>query len=315
MTSSCQCPCCSPAVSGDLDNRARLSQIPVPPEVTSEGFGEEVRFARMRLNLSSVQAFSTKLTVALMHLWPITGGHTILIPRRQVERLADLTEEELADFSATIRTAQCVLRRKFLATDFNIAILDGIGVGQPLPHLHAHVVPRLPGDDLGNDQVHEAINDWAPEPRIPNEIRFLAPDDESRKPRDLDTMALEASRYRPVGKEAVEGSYTFGKFGIPAATVFYHSPSGLTVAFVNLKPLVPGHVLVTPRRLVPYLADLTEEEMTDLFRSVREVQAIVCEEYGADAANIGIQDGKESGQSVPHVHVHILPGGLPDEPL
>jgi diadenosine tetraphosphate (Ap4A) HIT family hydrolase len=45
--------------------------------------------------------------------------------------------------------------------------------------------------------------------------------------------------------------------------VFATSP--LSFAFVNLKPVVPGHVLVSPKRVVPRFADLSEEEVADLW--------------------------------------------------
>ena len=48
----------------------------------------------------------------------------------------------------------------------------------------------------------------------------------------------------------------------------------------------------------------------DLIRTVRTVQGIVERHYGAEASNIGIQDGRDAGQSVAHVHVHILPRRL-----
>ena len=89
--------------------------------------------------------------------------------------------------------------------------------------------------------------------------------------------------------------------------VFYTSPSNLTMAVVNLKPLAPGHVLVVPRRAVPRMEELTPEEAADLWTSVVEVQRVVEKVHGADASNLGVQDGRGAGQSVPHVHVHILP--------
>jgi bis(5'-adenosyl)-triphosphatase len=99
----------------------------------------------------------------------------------------------------------------------------------------------------------------------------------------------------------------FGRFTLPGDQVFYLSPSGLTVAIVNLRPLTPGHVLVLARRCVPRLEDLTADEFADLWVSVREVQGALRKEYGATGFNIGVQDGEGAGQSVPHVHVHILP--------
>jgi len=99
----------------------------------------------------------------------------------------------------------------------------------------------------------------------------------------------------------------FGKFIINKSQIFYESPSDLTVAIVNLRPIVPGHVLVIPKRIVPKLSQLTNEEYDDLWRSVRTVQNALEKCYSAGGFNVAVQDGKQAGQSVPHVHVHILP--------
>ena len=97
----------------------------------------------------------------------------------------------------------------------------------------------------------------------------------------------------------------FGRFSIAPSQQFFQSSS--SCAFVNLKPIVPGHVLVIPKRLVVRLKDLTDDECDDLFRTVRIVESKIENHYGANACNVAIQDGKDAGQSVPHVHVHILP--------
>ena len=87
--------------------------------------------------------------------------------------------------------------------------------------------------------------------------------------------------------------------------VFHTTP--LSIAFVNLKPLLPGHVLVSPRRVVPRLAELTQDEVTDLFLTVQRVGRMIERVYNASALNIALQDGTDAGQSVPHVHTHIIP--------
>ncbi|KAF9270737.1 HIT-like protein [Marasmius fiardii PR-910] len=83
--------------------------------------------------------------------------------------------------------------------------------------------------------------------------------------------------------------------------------SQLSFAIVNLKPIVPGHVLVIPTRPVPRLTDLNESELASLMTSVQRVGRVVEGAYGADALTVACQDGKAAGQSVPHVHFHILP--------
>jgi bis(5'-adenosyl)-triphosphatase len=81
----------------------------------------------------------------------------------------------------------------------------------------------------------------------------------------------------------------------------------LSFAIVNLKPLLPGHVLVSPRRVVPRFNDLSVAEVQDLFVTVQRVSRMVERVFGASSLNIAIQDGVDAGQSVPHVHAHIIP--------
>ncbi|KAI1914145.1 Dinucleoside triphosphate hydrolase [Ophidiomyces ophidiicola] len=83
--------------------------------------------------------------------------------------------------------------------------------------------------------------------------------------------------------------------------------TSLSFALVNLKPLLPGHVLVSPIRNVPRVSDLTVEETADLFLTVRRVGRMVERVFKASSLNIAIQDGIDAGQSVPHVHAHIVP--------
>lgn len=96
----------------------------------------------------------------------------------------------------------------------------------------------------------------------------------------------------------------FGAFLVNAQV--FHMTS-LSFALVNLKPLLPGHVLVSPLRIVPRVSQLSPAEMTDLFLTVQRVSKTIERVYGASSMNIAVQDGVDAGQSVPHVHVHIIP--------
>ena len=81
---------------------------------------------------------------------------------------------------------------------------------------------------------------------------------------------------------------------------------------MNLKPLLPGHVLVSPLRKVPRLTDLSHEEVADLFTTVQKVERMLAHltfngQPEDGSFNIAIQDGEDAGQTVPHVHCHIIP--------
>ncbi|KAI9508362.1 diadenosine 5',5'''-P1,P4-tetraphosphate asymmetrical hydrolase [Russula earlei] len=89
----------------------------------------------------------------------------------------------------------------------------------------------------------------------------------------------------------------------------FHRTS-LAYAIVNLKPIVPGHVLVCSTRPVPRLVDLREDELAELMCTVQRVGRVIEHAYKADGLTIACQDGRASGQTVPHVHFHILPRNL-----
>ncbi|KAI9709864.1 MAG: hypothetical protein M1812_007572 [Candelaria pacifica] len=96
----------------------------------------------------------------------------------------------------------------------------------------------------------------------------------------------------------------FGPF-LVTPQVFHLTPHSF--ALVNIKPLLPGHVLVSPLRKTPRISDLTPVEITDLFTTVQRVGRMVERVFNASALNIAIQDGADAGQSVPHIHTHIIP--------
>ncbi|KAK9893440.1 HIT-like protein [Cystobasidium minutum MCA 4210] len=100
------------------------------------------------------------------------------------------------------------------------------------------------------------------------------------------------------------GVLRFSAFDV-TRQVFYQSK--LSFAIVNLKPIVDNHVLVIPRRLAPRMSDLSAEEVSDLFQSVQTIGKTIEKATNAKSLTIACQDGPYAGQSVPHVHIHILP--------
>lgn len=79
------------------------------------------------------------------------------------------------------------------------------------------------------------------------------------------------------------------------------------VAFLDVSPLADGHVLVVPDAHVARVEDLSGEQATALFRTVWSLAGPVREAVGAAGSTIGINNGEATGQTVPHVHVHIVP--------
>ena len=90
--------------------------------------------------------------------------------------------------------------------------------------------------------------------------------------------------------------------------------SALSVAFYDGFPVSIGHALIVPRRHVASFFDLTEEERADLFRVADEVRHIVDERYHPDGYNLGVNVGEAAGQSIFHVHLHLIPRYAGDVP-
>ncbi|KAL0139802.1 HIT-like domain-containing protein [Mucor lusitanicus] len=99
--------------------------------------------------------------------------------------------------------------------------------------------------------------------------------------------------------------YRFGPHLISESQIFFKSK--LSIGIVNLKPIAPGHVLVLPKRNIPRLADLDKEETVDLMLSAQKIGNVVEKHYGCSSLTMTIQDGPQAGQTVPHVHMHIIP--------
>ncbi len=78
-----------------------------------------------------------------------------------------------------------------------------------------------------------------------------------------------------------------------------------SLAFLDAFPLVRGHTLVIPKRHYVKVQEMSSQDNADLFEVVRMMAEKV--ERLAPSSLVAVHNGKESGQEVPHVHVHIIP--------
>ena len=78
--------------------------------------------------------------------FPVTPGHTLVVPRRHVASLFDLTGEELAAVWALVARVRAVLAAELAPDGFTVGLNDGPAAGQTVMHAHVHVIPRRHGD-------------------------------------------------------------------------------------------------------------------------------------------------------------------------
>lgn len=90
--------------------------------------------------------WSNTSCLVIRDAYPVSPGHTLIIPRRHVRSFFDATAAERADIAAALDAAKREIEAEFAPADYNIGINDGPAAGQTVPHLHVHLIPRYLGD-------------------------------------------------------------------------------------------------------------------------------------------------------------------------
>lgn len=84
--------------------------------------------------------------IAVFDSYPVSPGHSLILPRRHVVTIWDLQEDEYAACYALVRELKPVLEARFLPDGFNVGVNCGEAAGQSVWHAHIHVIPRFKGD-------------------------------------------------------------------------------------------------------------------------------------------------------------------------
>lgn len=81
----------------------------------------------------------------------------------------------------------------------------------------------------------------------------------------------------------------------------------LAYAVLDNFPVSKGHMLIIPRRHFASLFDAREDEFLALFNLLKQCKVFLDKKYAPDGYNTGINDGESAGQSVFHLHIHLIP--------
>ena len=98
------------------------------------------RLERNRIRLES------EFALAFLDGFPLTYGHTLVIPKRHVASLYELSAAEQAAVWALVAQVRDALLADFRPDGFNVGLNDGAAAGQTVGHAHVHVIPRRHGD-------------------------------------------------------------------------------------------------------------------------------------------------------------------------
>jgi len=126
----------------------------------------------------------TKHFAAIPDTWPVLPGHSLVIPKRHVTSILELSSEELIDLGVMLNRLIPKLIKAYDADSYNLSINAGASAGMIIGHMHIHVVPRRRGDylqkagirafytELGKEGKERAVKFDADLERLRNIFRY-----------------------------------------------------------------------------------------------------------------------------------------------
>jgi histidine triad (HIT) family protein len=124
--------------------------------------------------LNNQKFYEDDLVLALYTHKPILPGHCLIVSKRHVERFEMLTDAEMTQIGRVIKKVNQAVEKVFETSSYLLLQKNGLEVGQSVPHVHFHYVPRKAGDDstiqfvvkmyianakqpISQDEMHEIV--------------------------------------------------------------------------------------------------------------------------------------------------------------
>lgn len=117
------------------------------------------------------RVYNDDLVLAFMDINPLSRGHVLVIPKEPVARMEDLSEESAAALGRVLPRITKAVLKVSEAPACNLLINNGEQAGQEVPHVHLHVIPRLPSDPASGGGLSKR---WDPVPIDADELADLA---------------------------------------------------------------------------------------------------------------------------------------------
>ena len=75
----------------------------------------------------------------------------------------------------------------------------------------------------------------------------------------------------------------------------------------DYNPVSRGHCLIVPKRHIESFFELEKHELESMYELIKETRELIKKKYNPDGFNIGVNNGKAAGQTVFHLHIHLIP--------
>ena len=96
--------------------------------------------------LNEKKIAENNLSFSIYDSFPVSKGHSLIIPKRIVADIFDLNDEEYKSCFDLVKTVKEIIKNKFNPDGFNVGVNSGETAGQTIFHAHIHVIPRYKGD-------------------------------------------------------------------------------------------------------------------------------------------------------------------------
>lgn len=93
-------------------------------------------------------------TIAILDITPLSTGHTLVVPKHEVAKIGGLTDEEASALFLTVKRITGILDEALKPAGFTIGLNQTVGQG--VPHVHMHIIPRYQND--GGTSLHSVVS-------------------------------------------------------------------------------------------------------------------------------------------------------------
>ena len=120
----------------------------------------------IRGEIPSQRIYEDEHVFAFLDIAPLADGHTLVVPKRQIEQLHDLPPDEAAHVGRVLGKIGARAVAATGAAGYNVLQNNGAAAGQVVMHVHFHIIPRRAGDGLGFR--------WNAQQRTPEQLAEMA---------------------------------------------------------------------------------------------------------------------------------------------
>ena len=87
--------------------------------------------------------------IAVLDKYPISIGHTLVLPKTHFERVNDMSQEQFCALYSRVYALNRIITSRVGASASHISVNDGAAANQLIPHVHVHIIPRSHADSAG----------------------------------------------------------------------------------------------------------------------------------------------------------------------